>query len=164
MIRIDLSNAIPKGVGPYLLGAIPGMLFVASIAAADPQLVSGALAHTERVYRFPSYGLIILALLLCLVVGEVIFLFTWLLATSPGGQDQVASYSRLPDRARNGHSHTATVAPSGDVPGCREALDSPTRLNSRILVLSNPAARSEAMLSVVAQLGRPMFRGNSATR
>ncbi|HEY6303069.1 MAG TPA: hypothetical protein VIX14_08380 [Terriglobales bacterium] len=40
MIKIDASNVIPKRLGTYLLGIIPGLVFELSLAFADP-----ALAH-----------------------------------------------------------------------------------------------------------------------
>jgi len=40
MIKIDVSNVIPKRLGTYLLGIIPGCVFELSIPYADPHLPS----------------------------------------------------------------------------------------------------------------------------
>jgi hypothetical protein len=79
MIKIDLSSVVPKRLGAYLLGVIPGTFFLSSIVAADSQLAAKALTHVEQVYKFPSYGLLIIALLFCLMVGQVFFLVTWII-------------------------------------------------------------------------------------
>lgn len=79
MIKIDISKAIPGRLGAYLLGIIPGLFFISSIAVADPRLATRAIAHVQQIYRFPSYGLLVIAGGISLIVGHVFFILSWVL-------------------------------------------------------------------------------------
>jgi hypothetical protein len=77
MIKVDLSNAIPKRLGTYLLGIIPGLLFGLSIAFGDPHLAQLAMDRARQIYPFQPYALLILFLASCLAVGQTFFLLSW---------------------------------------------------------------------------------------
>lgn len=77
MIKIDVSNAIPKRFGAYLLGIIPGLLFELSIAFGDPHLARLMIDRVEQIYAFKPYALLILFVVSCLVVGQTFFLLSW---------------------------------------------------------------------------------------
>lgn len=79
MIRVDVSRVVPKRLGTYLLGLIPGALFELTAAYGDPQMASHAIERVRGVYPFPSYGLVILFAASCLVVGQTFFLAAWFL-------------------------------------------------------------------------------------
>jgi hypothetical protein len=73
MIKIDVSNVIPKRLGTYLLGIIPGLLFELSIAFGDPHLARQMIDRAKQIYPFQPYGLLILFVASCLVVGQTFF-------------------------------------------------------------------------------------------
>ncbi|MGA2200447.1 MAG: hypothetical protein ABSD89_15025 [Halobacteriota archaeon] len=77
MIKIDVSNAIPKRLGTYLLGIIPGLLFELSIAFGDPRLARLMIDRAEQIYAFKPYALLILFVVSSLVVGQTFFLLSW---------------------------------------------------------------------------------------
>ena len=77
MIKIDVSNAIPKRLGTYLLGIIPGLLFELSLAFGDPHLVQLMIDRAKQIYPFQPYALLILFVASCLVVGQTFFLLSW---------------------------------------------------------------------------------------
>jgi len=77
MIKIDVSNAIPKRLGVYLLGIIPGLLFELSIAFGDPHLAKLMIDRAGQIYPFKPYALLILFVGSCLVVGQTFFLLSW---------------------------------------------------------------------------------------
>jgi hypothetical protein len=74
MIKIDVSNAIPRKFGTYLLGVIPGLLFELSLAFGDPHLAQLMIDRAKQIYPFQPYALFILFVVSCLVVGEAFFL------------------------------------------------------------------------------------------
>lgn len=77
MIKIDVSNAVPKRLGTYLLGIIPGLLFELSLAFGDPRLAHSMIDRAKQIYPFQPYALLILFAGSCLVVGEAFFLLSW---------------------------------------------------------------------------------------
>lgn len=77
MIKIDLSSAIPKRLGTYLLGIIPGLLFEASLALGDPDLAQLMIDRAKQIYPFQSYALLILFVGSCLLIGQIFFLLSW---------------------------------------------------------------------------------------
>jgi hypothetical protein len=77
MIKIDLSNAIPRRLGTYLLGIIPGLLFELSLALGDPHLGQVMIDRAKQIYPFQSYALLVLFVGSCLVIGQVFFLLSW---------------------------------------------------------------------------------------
>jgi len=77
MIKIDLSNAIPRRLGTYLLGIIPGLLFELSLALGDPHLGQLMIDRAKQIYPFQSYALLVLFVGSCLVIGQVFFLLSW---------------------------------------------------------------------------------------
>jgi hypothetical protein len=74
MIKIDVSNAIPKRLGTYLLGIIPGLLFELSLAFGDPHLAHAMIDRAKQIYPFQPYALLLLFVASCLVVGQTFFL------------------------------------------------------------------------------------------
>ena len=77
MIKIDVSNAIPKRLWTYLLGIIPGLLFELSLAFGDPHLANLMIDRAKQIYPFQPYALLILFVASCLLVGQVFFLLAW---------------------------------------------------------------------------------------
>ncbi len=77
MIKIDLSSAIPKRLGTYLLGIIPGLLFEASLGLGDPDLAQRMIDRAKQIYPFQSYALLILFVGSCLLIGQIFFLLSW---------------------------------------------------------------------------------------
>ncbi len=77
MIKIDASNVIPKRLGTYLLGSIPGLVFELSVAYADPLLAHQMIERARQVYLFQGYALLVLFLVSCLIVGQTFFLLAW---------------------------------------------------------------------------------------
>lgn len=77
MIKIDASNVIPKRLGTYLLGIIPGLVFELSVAYADPPLAHQMIDRTRQVYAFQGYALLVVFLVSCLIVGQTFFLLAW---------------------------------------------------------------------------------------
>jgi hypothetical protein len=77
MIKIDASNVIPKRLGTYLLGIIPGLVFELSVAYADPPLAHQMIERARQVNAFQGYTLLVVFLVSCLVVGQTFFLLAW---------------------------------------------------------------------------------------
>src|SRR5712691_2931055 len=77
MIKIDASNIIPKRLGIYLLGIIPGLVFELSIAYADPLFAHGMIDRVRQVYPFNAYALLLVFVVSCLIVGQTFFLVAW---------------------------------------------------------------------------------------
>ena len=77
MIKIDASNVIPKRLGTYLLGIIPGLVFELSIAYADPSFAHQMIERATQVYPLQGYALLVLFLASCLIVGQTFFLLAW---------------------------------------------------------------------------------------
>ncbi len=77
MIKIDVSNFIPKRLWIYLLGIIPGLLFELSLVFGDPKLAQAMINRAKQVYPFQPYALLILFLVSSLVVGQIFFLLSW---------------------------------------------------------------------------------------
>ena len=77
MIKIDASNVLPKRLGAYLLGIIPGLLFELSVAYADPSLAHQVIERARQAYPFQGYALLIVFLISCLIVGQTFFLLAW---------------------------------------------------------------------------------------
>jgi|GEM_PF-6584266 16S rRNA G966 N2-methylase RsmD len=74
MIKIDASNLIPKRLGTYLLGIIPGLVFELTIVYADPPFAHKALEQTRQIYPFQGYALLFIFLISCLIVGQTFFI------------------------------------------------------------------------------------------
>jgi hypothetical protein len=77
MIKIDASNVVPKRLGTYLLGGIPGLVFELSIAYADPLLAHQAIDHVRQVYPIQAYALLFIFAISCLIIGQTFFLLAW---------------------------------------------------------------------------------------
>jgi len=77
MIKIDASNVIPKRLGTYPLGIIPGLVFELSIAYANPSLAHQMTERARQVYPFQGYAILVLFLASCLIVGQTFFLLAW---------------------------------------------------------------------------------------
>jgi len=77
MIRIDVSKVIPRRLGTYLLGAIPGAVFELTVAFGDPKMASLMIERVKVVYPFPPYGLLLLFATSCLIVGQTFFMLAW---------------------------------------------------------------------------------------
>jgi hypothetical protein len=77
MIKIDVSNVIPKRLGTYLLGIIPGLVFELSVAYADPQLAHQMIDRARQVYAIQGYVLLVVFVVSCLIVGQTFFLLAW---------------------------------------------------------------------------------------
>jgi hypothetical protein len=80
MIKVDLSNLVPKRLGAYLLGIIPGLLFGMSLALGDPELARRMIDRARQIYPFPPYGLVGLFTGSCFVIGETLLLLSWFAA------------------------------------------------------------------------------------
>jgi hypothetical protein len=74
MIKIDASNVLPKRLGTYLLGIIPGLVFELSVAFGGPLLAHQMIDRVKQVYPFQRYALLLLFAASCLVVGQTFFL------------------------------------------------------------------------------------------
>jgi hypothetical protein len=74
MIKIDVSSVFPKKLWAYLLGLIPGMVFVLTVAFGDPMIINQIIERIKQAYPFPAYALIFLLAASCLVIGETFFL------------------------------------------------------------------------------------------
>jgi hypothetical protein len=77
MIKIDVSKAIPKRLGTYLLGFIPGMVFELTVAFGDPLSAHRMIERVKDVYPFQGYALLGLFAISCLIVGQTFFLLAW---------------------------------------------------------------------------------------
>jgi hypothetical protein len=77
MIKLDISNVIPRRLGIYLLGIIPGVLFHLSIAFGDPDLAHRMIDRAKQIYPFQPYALFILFVVSCLLIGQTFFLLSW---------------------------------------------------------------------------------------
>ena len=77
MIKIDASNVIPKRLGTYLLGLIPGLVFELTVAFGDPLLAHQMIEQVKQVYPFQTYALLLLFAASCLVIGQTFFLLAW---------------------------------------------------------------------------------------
>jgi hypothetical protein len=77
MIKIDASNIIPKRLGTYLLGLIPGAVFELTVAFGDPLIANKLIERVKQVYPFQAYALLLLFAASCLIVGQTFFLLAW---------------------------------------------------------------------------------------
>jgi hypothetical protein len=77
MIKIDASSVIPKRLGTYLLGLVPGMVFEVTTAFGNPPLAHEMIERLKQVYPFQIYALLLLFLASCLVIGQTFFLLAW---------------------------------------------------------------------------------------
>ncbi len=77
MIKIDASNVIPKRLGTYLLGIIPGLVFELTVTYANPPLAHQMIERARQVYPFQGYALLAVFLASCLLVGQTFFLLAW---------------------------------------------------------------------------------------
>ncbi len=77
MIKIDASKIIPKRLGIYLLGLIPGMVFELAVAFGDPLMAHRTIERVKQVYPFQAYALIALFGISCLIIGQTFFLLAW---------------------------------------------------------------------------------------
>jgi hypothetical protein len=77
MIKIDASSVIPKRLGTYLLGLVPGVVFELTAAFGNPPLAHEMIERVKQVYPFQPYTLLLLFLVSCLVVGQTFFLLAW---------------------------------------------------------------------------------------
>jgi hypothetical protein len=77
MIKIDASKIIPKRLGAYLLGLIPGLVFGLAVAFGDPLTAHGTIERVKQIYPFQPFALLALFAVSCLVVGQTFFLLAW---------------------------------------------------------------------------------------
>ena len=77
MIKIDLSHAVPRALGTYLLGIAPGLLFELSLALGDPPLARLMIDRAKQIYPFQPYALLILFTGSCLVIGQTFLILSW---------------------------------------------------------------------------------------
>ena len=77
MIKIDASNVIPKRLGTYLLGIIPGLVFELSIAYANPLLAREVIDRVRQIYPFQGYALLSIFVVSSLIVGQTFYLLAW---------------------------------------------------------------------------------------
>jgi hypothetical protein len=77
MIKIDASKVFPKGIGTYLLGGIPGIVFELTVAFGDPPMAHRMIERVEEVYPFQGYALLALFIASCLIVGQTFFFLAW---------------------------------------------------------------------------------------
>jgi hypothetical protein len=70
MIRIDISKMIPKHLGTYLLGILPGLFFEGSIAIGDPRFGASVVSRLREIYPFGPYALLLLFLTAGLFIGQ----------------------------------------------------------------------------------------------
>jgi hypothetical protein len=77
MIKIDLSKVIPKRLGTYLLGFVPGVVFELTVTFGDPVMAHRMIERVKDVYPFQGYALLALFAASCLVVGQTFFLLAW---------------------------------------------------------------------------------------
>jgi len=54
MIKIDASSVLPRRLGTYLLGLIPGMVFELTAAFGAPMTAHEMLERVKQVYPFQS--------------------------------------------------------------------------------------------------------------
>ncbi|MGA2849538.1 MAG: hypothetical protein ABSE46_11115 [Terracidiphilus sp.] len=77
MIKIDASNVIPKRLGTYLLGLIPGVVFELTVAFGDPLKAHELIERVKQVYPFQAYALLLIFASSCLILGQTFFLLAW---------------------------------------------------------------------------------------
>jgi hypothetical protein len=77
MIKINASNLIPKRLGTYLLGIIPGLVFELSIAYANPLAAHEVIDKVRQVYPFQGYALLSILVVSSLIVGQTFYLLAW---------------------------------------------------------------------------------------
>jgi hypothetical protein len=77
MIKLNISNLIPRRLAIYLLGIIPGVLFHLSVAFGDPDLAHRMIERAKQIYPFEPYALFVLFVLVCLLIGQTFFLLAW---------------------------------------------------------------------------------------
>ncbi len=77
MIKIDVSKVLPKRLGTYLLGVIPGMVFELTVAFGDPLMANRMIERVKDVYPFQAYALVVIFVVSCLIVGQTFFLLAW---------------------------------------------------------------------------------------
>ena len=77
MIKIDASNIIPKRLGAYLLGIIPGFFFEMTLAFGDPALAHRFVDRVRQIYPFQGYVLLMLFAVSCLFVGQTFYFLAW---------------------------------------------------------------------------------------
>lgn len=77
MIKIDISNAIPKGIGVFLLAIIPGFLFEVSIAFGDPTRAHQFVDRAKQIYDLPSYVLFVLFIAVAFFIGHIFWALAW---------------------------------------------------------------------------------------
>lgn len=77
MIKIDLANALPKGIGVFLLALIPGLLFELSIAFGEPTRAHQVLDQVRLVYELPSYALFVLFVAVAFFIGHIFWALAW---------------------------------------------------------------------------------------
>ena len=77
MIKLNISNLIPRRLVIYLLGIIPGLLFHLSVAFGDPNLAHRVIERAKQVYPFEPYALFVLFVFSCLLIGQTFFLLSW---------------------------------------------------------------------------------------
>lgn len=77
MIKIDASNVIPKRLGTYLLGIIPGLVFELSIAFANPLPAHEVIDRVRQVYPFQGYALLSIFVVSSLIVGQTFYVLAW---------------------------------------------------------------------------------------
>lgn len=77
MIKIDASGIIPKRLGTYLLGLVPGLVFELTAAFGNPLVAHEMIERARRVYPFNAYAVLLLFVASCLVIGQTFFLLAW---------------------------------------------------------------------------------------
>lgn len=77
MIKLDLGNALPKGIGVFLLALIPGFFFELSFAFGGPVRAHHVLDQVRQVYDLPSYALFVLFIVFAFFVGHIFWTLAW---------------------------------------------------------------------------------------
>ena len=77
MIKVDLSNVVPRRVGTYLVAILPGLVFIISIALGDPGVIHHLLDRLRETYSLSPYALLFLFTFSSFVVGQTFFLAAW---------------------------------------------------------------------------------------
>lgn len=77
MIKIDLGNALPRGIGVFLLALIPGLLFELVFAFGEPVQAHRVLDQVRQVYDFPSYALFVLFIASAFFIGHIFWTLAW---------------------------------------------------------------------------------------
>lgn len=79
MINIDLSKVPSLRLLVYLLALIPGLFFLFSVAAGNPQVAKTTIQQINGVYPVPPFGLLLIFVGAGFVIGQALILLSWLI-------------------------------------------------------------------------------------